>query len=195
MNNRSLLLGFRYHVYTLIQYVHTTSADTQWKWTLTASLMMLLWQLIFNPVTLFQRNEWEQEIPLCGAEGAGWNVSQQMKWLWSLLGIFLLTMLDVTKSVVISSRALTNNALSDGHRRMSYSGRSRCGLQGLGGLMAWAVLTSAIFASSPHRLIFRHPKYSATCHLTMDRQPHLNVWNSTRESPIIHAFIREIQNI
>lgn len=50
------------------------------------------------------------------------------------------------------------------------------------GLMTWAVLTLALFACSPHRLIFWHPKYSATFHQTTDRQPHLNGRNSTRES-------------
>lgn len=104
----------------------------------------------------------------------------------------LLTPLDVQRG---------NNALSDGQGCTGYSGPGRCGPEG-GGVggggvrgvngMSCVDIGSLFFACSPHRLIFWHPKYSATFHQTTDRQPHLNGRNCTREShrnPGLHTQI------
>lgn len=112
-------------------------------------------------------------------------MSQQMKWLCSFPGIFLSCCWHRWMSVRAWSCpvGLRETMCSvTGHSCASHSGRSRCGLEGLEGLMSWALLTLALFACSPHRLIFWHPKYSATFHQTTDRQPHLNGRNSIRES-------------
>lgn len=147
--------------------------------------MILLWQLIFNPYHLFSGWHVRTKSPFAqGRRGRVWDVSTNevtVLFSWNF-PITMLTMLDVSKSTVMSSKASGNNVLSDGLGCTSYSGHSRCGPEGLEGLMAWALLTLVLFACSPHRLIFWHPKYSTTFHQTTDRQPHLNGRTSTRES-------------
>lgn len=123
---------------------------------------------------------------MCREEGAESETPQQMKWLCSFLGIFLSRCWHRWMSVrpwrcPVGLQGETMCSVM-GQGRTNYSGRSRCGLEGLEGLMTWAVLTLVLFACSPHRLIFWHPKYSETFHQTTDRQPHLNGMNSTRES-------------
>lgn len=137
---------------------------------------MLLKQLIFNHHRLFSRQQIRREDSLVhkGKKGAGSKIWETMKGLLSFLGIFLSFCWQCWMSV----RACRCPVGLQGTMCIY----SRCGLEGLEGLMTWALLTLALFACSPHRLIFWHPKYSATCHQTMDRQPHLNGRNSTRES-------------
>lgn len=95
----------------------------------------------------------------------------------------LLTKLDACKNASMSSVGLLETMCSvTGKTETNHTGLSRWELEGLKGLMTWVLLTLALFACSPQRLIFRHPKYSATWHQTTVTQPHINGWNSTRES-------------
>ena len=144
------------------------------------------WQLIFNPHHLF----------------SGWQISAEKKGpglrclnRWSDCDSFLgilplslrLTALDVSKSTAVSSRA-------SGETMCSVTSTAAAAVAGVGrrgyrGLMTWALLTLALFACSAHRLIFWHPKYSATFHQTVDRQPHLNGRNfrESHHNPGLHT--------
>lgn len=157
--------------------------------------MTLLWQLIFNPRRRFTGWQTRTDSPLLQRRRGRINdvstdpVTTLFPWNFP---IPLLTALDVSKSMAVSSGAPANNALSDGYGCTSYSGRSRCGLEGLDGLMVWAVLTLAPFACSPQRLIFWHPKHSATFHPTVDSEPHLNAKDSTIILPFIHTKSKHV---
>lgn len=128
---------------------------------------MLLLAVIFKPC---HASVWQTR---AGMEKAG-----EFMWLWSFLGIFL--------SGCWQSRNQPEHREVDKRPEHVWTG----GVRGVNGT---ALLTLAFFACSAHRLIFRHPKYSSTCHHTVDTQPHK--WQEfCKRKAIILVFMHRNSN-
>lgn len=132
---------------------------------------MPVWQLIFSPGHLLSQWQIRTEKQKEEEDGAGSEISQQLNWMCTFLGLFphkLLTQQDISRNMAMYCTVSLRGTMCSvrGTAAQAVDGLSRCGLEGLRGLMTRALLVLALCACSPHRLIFRHPKYSATYHQT-----------------------------